>query len=257
MIIYEPGGRAKEFALLAINHYTGCLHGCRYCYQNRMQIQFGRRDFFTRQVPKKDVLKKLLAEAPDHRGTDIRVLLCFSCDPYQPLNDELDLTRKVIEILKQFSIPFQVLTKGGMRAVRDFDLYTETDAFATTLTLLDATLSAEWEPNAAYPSERISAISRAKQAGINTWVSLEPVLGADYALDIIKATHNIVDLYKIGKLNYVKSDTDWRQFGIQAINLCQKLGKQYYIKDDLAKFLDGVWFNNTDTRKVKLKTGAK
>lgn len=252
-IIYEPGGRAKEYAWLAVNHYTGCLHGCEYCYQNRMQIQFGNRDFFTRQEPKKDVLKKLLKEAPAYQGTDKRILLCFSCDPYQPLNDKIDLTRKVIEILKQFSIPFQVLTKGGMRAVRDFDLYKETDAFATTLTLPDARLSAQWEPKAAYPAERINAIVRAKDEGIETWVSLEPVLGAEYALDHIRRTYKFVDLYKIGKLNYVKSDTDWRQFAIDAIGLCENYGKPYYIKDDLAKYLDGVSFNNTDTRKVKKK----
>jgi DNA repair photolyase len=31
-IIYEPGGRAREYAALAANLYSGCGHGCKYCY---------------------------------------------------------------------------------------------------------------------------------------------------------------------------------------------------------------------------------
>lgn len=31
-IIYEPKGRAREYANLAANLYSGCIHGCVYCY---------------------------------------------------------------------------------------------------------------------------------------------------------------------------------------------------------------------------------
>ena len=31
-IIYEPRGKAREYSELAANLYTGCSHGCRYCY---------------------------------------------------------------------------------------------------------------------------------------------------------------------------------------------------------------------------------
>jgi hypothetical protein len=37
---------------------------------------------------------------------------------------------------------------------------------------------------------------------------------------------------------------------VQAIVLCERYGKHYYIKDDLAKHLEGVTFTNTDTRTV-------
>ena len=30
--IYEPKGRAREYGELALNLYSGCRHGCKYCY---------------------------------------------------------------------------------------------------------------------------------------------------------------------------------------------------------------------------------
>lgn len=250
-IIYRPSGRAAEYAHLAINHYVGCRHGCMYCY---VPATTRNNDFHTKQAPKKDVLYKLTRAAPNFAGTDERVLLCFACDPYQPLNDELNLTREVIKILKDNDIPFQVLTKGGMRAVSDFDLYGPNDAFAATLTFLDEAKSKRAEPNAALPESRIRSLSVAKQKGIRTWVSLEPVIDTKASLELIRITHSFVDHYKIGKLNHASGDLTFqalRRFGIKAIELCREFGVDYWIKADLAKYLDGIHFTNTDTRKVK------
>jgi len=197
---------------------------------------------------KPNLLQELQRDARKYAGTDKRVLLCFSCDPYQPLYKREMMTRSAIEILKSFDIPFQILTKGGLNATRDFDLYGSNDAFATTLTFLDQAKSKEVEPGAALPAERIEAIRQAHDRGIETWVSLEPVLDIEQSLEIIRLTHGFVDLYKIGKLNHEPSDIDWRDFGIRALDLCREYGKNHYIKRDLAAFLQGVSFENTDTR---------
>jgi len=247
-VIYEPQGRAQEFSLLAINHYVGCGHGCMYCY---VPIVTRNSSFATEQHPKDNILDRIRKEAPKHAGTDKRVLLCFSCDPYQPIDVDLEITRKVIEILKEYDIPFQILTKGGTRAIRDFDLYGPDDFFATTLTFLDLKKSKQNEPNAATPDDRILAITTARSKGIKTWVSLEPVIDGRQTLKIIQGTHNIVDHYKVGPLNYYDRHVNWREFGIAVISTFERLKKTYYIKAELAKYLEGVSFKNTDTRTIK------
>ena len=252
-VIYRPKGRAAEVSHLATNHYIGCGHGCMYCYVPAV-LRVPKIEFHVDVKPRKDVLYQLRREAPNFAGTNERVLLCFACDPYQPLNNELNLTRDVIEILKANDIPFQVLTKGGMRAVSDFDLYGPNDAFATTLTLLDIVKSQLIEPNAAIPENRIRAIAIANSKGIKTWVSLEPVIDPAVSLNLIHVTHSFVDHYKIGKMNHTTEDLPyqtWRSFGTQAIKLCREYGVNYYIKADLAKYLDGIPFCNVDTRKIK------
>lgn len=250
-VIYEPAGRAREYSLLACNLFTGCVHGCSYCYAPKT-LHITPEQFRANVRPKEGIIEKLRKDAEKFAGTDKRVLLCFTCDPYQPVELEQGITREALKILRHFDVPFQILTKGGMRAARDFDLYGPNDAFATTLTLFTKYSALEYEPGAAEPIlGRVVAIREAKKRGITTWVSLEPVIIPDDSLLAIEQYYKFVDLFKIGKLNYQKSDIDWRQFGIEAIKLCEKFGKAYYIKDDLAKYLEGVEFTNTDTRTIK------
>lgn len=251
-IIYRPKGRAQEYSHLAANLYTGCGHGCRYCWVPDFTFN---NDFFTKQEVRKDVIWQLKREAPNYAGTDERVLLCFTCDPYQPLDETEQITREAIKIFRANDVPFQILTKGGMRAARDFDLYSPHDIFGTTLTLLDENESRLHEPRAALPEDRIAAIKLAKEKDIETWVSLEPVIKPAISLEIIRKTHTFVDHYKIGKMNYCDklSVQTWRRFGIAAIKLCREFKVDYYIKNNLAKYLDGIHFHNTDKRKIKRK----
>jgi len=249
-VIYKPGGRALEYSLLAINHYKGCTHGCFYCFARKMMESFTGGDFY-KPVARAGLLDSLIDQAPSYAGIDERILLCFTCDPYQPLDDKEKLTRSVIKVLKKNDIPFQVLTKGGLRATRDFDLYQAGDAFATTLTFSNKYDSAANEPGAALPAERIEAIRIAHERKIETWVSLEPVVDIEQTLTLIRMTSEFVDLYKIGKLNHYRSEIDWREFGIKAIDLCHKLRKRYYVKNDLAESLKGVEYTSIDTRRVK------
>lgn len=222
-VIYEPKGRALEYSYLAANLYTGCQHGCHYCYARWMAKQYGRD--FENPTAKPNLLSKLERDARKYAGTDRRVLLCFSCDPYQPLDKTEKATRAALQILKAYNISFQVLTKAGLTATRDFDLYKTGDAFGTTLTFLDPGQSQEVEPGAALPADRIEAIRQAHSLGIETWVSLEPVLDIEQSLEFIRITHEFFDLFRIGKLNHRSSDIDWRDFGIRALNLCREYNK--------------------------------
>ncbi|HIJ70676.1 MAG TPA: hypothetical protein HPP87_04845 [Planctomycetes bacterium] len=259
-IIYEPRGRAAEYAHLAINHYKGCTHGCLYCYCPKIM----RDPAFHRHLEaKENVIKAVRKEAAFIAGTNRRVLLSFAGDPYNGLEPDFRLTEQILKILRAMDIPFQILTKGGLLAAADFGLYGPKDAFAATMTLLDAGLSKRIEPGAALPAERTAALKEAYIRDIKTWVSLEPVLDGEQALEIIRQTAPIVAHYKIGALNHAEllpegcdipaknySAADWRRFGAEAARLCERYGRTYWVKQSLAKFMDGISFYNTDTRTV-------
>lgn len=237
-VIYEPAGRAEEYSKLALNIYKGCNFGCEYCF-GPSTLRREKEDFHKNIELRKDFLRKLELDCIKLKDTKERVLLCFVTDPYNDTDLELKLTREVIRLFKVYNIPFHVLTKGGMRAARDFDLYKKGDAFASTLTFLDEKKSKLWEPKAAPPVDRLNALKLAHSKGIETWVSLEPVVDVNESLAIIKTTAPYVDLFKVGKLNYhpLAATIDWRKFGYEAIELLEKLGKAYYIKNDLRDLL--------------------
>jgi len=251
--IYEPKGRAQEYSHLAVNPYTGCPHGCTYCYVPRV-LHRTPEEFHGRVEPVKNILAIVGKQAARLAGTDHRVMLSFACDPYPGVDARLQLTRSVLKILVKNDVPFQILTKGGQLALRDFDLYRHgLDAFGVTLTTLDPEVAAEIEPGAAPPAERIEMLQAAHDRGIETWVSLEPVIDPVESYKILVETHCFVDLYKIGTLNHVKHDTtsqQWRDFGRRAINYCHATKTAYFIKQDLAGHLGEFQFGNTDNRTV-------
>jgi DNA repair photolyase len=188
-----------------------------------------------------DYLQHLIKDARKYQaaGKTGQVMISFTSDPYH-LGDTT-LTRQTIEVLKAHGLGICTLTKGGTRALRDIDLFRrDRDAFASTLTTLDPSVSKKWERNAALPADRIAAVKAFYEAGIYTWVSLEPTLDCDSSLEIVEATHQFVDLYKIGRANYLgeyTKNTDWESYTHRMTERCQKLGVRHYIKKDLQPFL--------------------
>jgi len=238
-IIYEPRGKAREYAPLACNVYRGCDHRCTYCFAP--SATYNSREKFNVPTLRKNYIPQLEKNARKlwEQNQRVRILLSFTCDPYQSFDVKHQFTRQTIKALHNRQLNVQILTKGGSRALRDIDLLTPLDAFASTLTWLDDEQSHAWEPGAALPSDRIYTLHRFYEAGIPTWVSLEPVLSPDTALQIIRETHTFVDLFKVGKLNYhpLAKTINWRGFGLAAIDLLESLNQPYYIKDDLRNFL--------------------
>jgi len=239
-IIYEPVGEAREYAPLAINTYKGCSHGCLYCYGKQRLSQEQKQLFASNANPKKHFIEKLQYKAKKMKGDEREILLSFLGDVYQPAETELRLTREAIKILIQNDLTFTILTKGGTRAIRDFDLLQDYDKarFGTTIIFLDQKLASEWEPGAPSIRNRIKAIQTAKERGIPTWVSLEPVINPEEALRVIEELHPIVDHWKVGKINHfpeIEKEVNWKRFKQEAEALLEEVKADFYIKNSLTK----------------------
>ena len=234
-IVYPPKGPAEEYAQLACNYYCFCTHGCRYCY--RLPFVSAQK-FHQAGAPKKGFIDRLRKDAAKLQGDEREIMLCFVGDPYQHCEMEIGLTRQAIQVLIENVLHFTVLTKGGTRAVRDYDLLENYGKarFGSTIVFLDQNDADYWEPNAAPIADRISAIEQAHNRGIPTWVSLEPVIDPAQALKIIQELHPIVDHWKVGKLNHnkqVEQQANWLQFRDDVTALLDDLDADYYLKNSL------------------------
>lgn len=238
---------AREYAPLALNLYSGCSHGCTYCYAPKC-LQRPPEVFHAQGHPRKDILKQVAKEAPAYSGTTDRILLSFTCDPYQPAEAEHQVTRQALRILTDAGASWQVLTKGGTLACRDFDLFEAGGGvFATSLVFTNDADRAEWEPNAASVEDRLGAIAQAHARGIPTWVSIEPVIDPEQALEIIRQHSGIVDAWKVGKLNHHAhaATVDWHDFTQRLYIALQSSHRPFLIKDSLHPYLPPGAVTNT------------
>ena len=237
MIIYEPRGAAAEYSPLAANLYRGCSHGCRYCYAPSC-LRMHRSDF-DRAVPRKNVLEELAKDAVSFAGDPRPVLLSFTSDPYQPIEEHKHLTRGAIALLARHNIKIRLLTKGAVLAMRDIDLFVRCGVeVGVTLCWGDDAKRLAWEPASSSISARIALLKEAKLRGLKTWVSVEPVIEPAEGIAAIRLAGPWADTIKIGKLNHhkdIEADVDWRAFRDEAQLLAESFGGSVYIKDDLRK----------------------
>ncbi len=237
-IIYEPKGKALEYSPLAANLYKGCSHGCKYCYAPKATFR-DRELFHSAEYikPRANILEQFENDCIKYAGDEREVLFSFTTDPYQHCEIDLNITRQALKIALEYDLFPVILTKGGIRATKDFDILIKfkNRKFGVSLTHDVDLVSLEWEPRAALPQDRINALIEAWTLGIETFVSFEPVIDPVAVLRLIDSTHEFVDFYKVGKLNYHthSKNIDWVSFRESVIVKLESLGKKYMIKKDL------------------------
>jgi DNA repair photolyase len=169
----------------SINPYRGCEHGCVYCFARPSHAYLGLSpglDFESRIFVKEDAPELLRAELskPSYRCQPIA--LGVNTDAYQPIERKLKLTRRILEVLREFRHPVTVITKSAL-VQRDIDLLADMakdhlTSAAVSLTTLDRSLARTMEPRAATPERRLETIAALAAAGIPTAVMAAPMIPA-------------------------------------------------------------------------------
>lgn len=251
MKIYEPSGRAREYSPLALNYFSGCDHGCKYCYVTPMLKRFNsnyNHDSVSCNLNLQELEKSILKlSKEDHEK---QVLLSFTSDPYN--GKENGETRQVLEVLLRNNIHTAILTKNPEKALKDVDMFLQFDHFkiGTTLVVADEKQREAWEPGTIHSNKRIDALKIFAEKGIKTFVSFEPVIYPDHTLILIEKVVSFIDHVKVGKLNNYKGldkNVDWGKFLFDAVYLLRKNNIKFYIKKDLALFNNGLYLSGNET----------
>lgn len=169
----------------SINPYRGCLHGCTYCYARPTHEYLGFSaglDFETKIVVKHDAPALLRRELAAKRWQPKVLAMSGVTDSYQPIERQLGLTRRCLEVLAEFRNPVCIVTKNAL-VLRDIDLLRElarhnAAMVAVSVTTLDPELCGVLEPRTSRPYRRLEAIAALAAAGIPTAVMVAPVIPA-------------------------------------------------------------------------------
>lgn len=168
---------------LSFNPYTGCDHRCIYCYVT----SFIPRAFECR--PKDDLIKRVERDLRRiERGRIIS--MSNSSDPYPPMEAELGLTRKCLELFAREGCRVLIITKSDL-VERDIDILSKMpDAVSMTITTLNEELSRRLEPGAPRPRKRMDAVRKLVASKVPMTIRFDPVipfLNDDQVEDIIEA----------------------------------------------------------------------
>jgi DNA repair photolyase len=159
-----------------MNLYRGCQHRCIYC-DSRSEC-YGI-DHFDSEVLIKVNAPGLLREELASKRVKGVIGLGSMNDPFMPLEREIDLTGRALAIIAEFGFPVHVITKSDL-VLKDLEtLRAISRVYATvsfTITTADDALAAQVEPRAPRPAARFAAMRALAEAGIQTGVTLMPVL---------------------------------------------------------------------------------
>jgi DNA repair photolyase len=206
---------------LTLNPYSGCDHGCLYCYASSYIPNF------TECRPKKDLLATLKREAAKLKGEVVSI--SNSSDPYPRIEAQLGWTRKCLELFTESDCRIQIITKSDI-VVRDDDLLTKVPStVALTITTDDENLAKILEPKAPSPSQRIRAAQDLLSKGIPVSVRIDPII----PLVNENPAKLIAELAAIG-IKHITSSTykpkpdNWRRLSEAMPNIAAKLKPLYF-----------------------------
>ncbi len=178
----------------SINPYRGCEHGCIYCFARPTHAWLGLSpglDFETKLVARPEAPDVLARELARKSYRPEVIAIGTNTDPYQPIEKDRRIMRRVLEVLRDHDHPVGIVTKGTL-IERDIDILSDMAAkglarVGITVTTLDPVLSRRMEPRVPSPARRIETIRRLAAAGIETRVMVSPVVPAltDHELESI------------------------------------------------------------------------
>ena len=210
---------------LTFNPYTGCDHGCVYCYASSYIPKF----FNCR--PKKSLLRRLEKEIRKLSGELIS--MSNSSDPYPNIEEENGLTRKCLEILSRHACKIQMITKSPL-VTRDIDILKKTSCMvALSITTDDDKISRRLEPRAPVSSERLKAVEALVNNRIPVAVRIDPIIPFlnDKPKELVESLASLGVSHITSSTYKVRRD-NWRRFSKAFPEVAKKLAPLYFEKGE-------------------------
>ena len=160
-----------------MNIYRGCQHGCIYCDARSTCYQM---DHAFEDIAVKMNAPQLLEQELLHKRKRCMIGTGSMSDPYIPLEKELGLTRKCLELILQYGYGLAIQTKSDL-ILRDLDLLRQINrntkcVVQMTMTTYDEELCKILEPGVCTTKRRFEVLDILRQEGIPTICWMTPIL---------------------------------------------------------------------------------
>ena len=180
----------------SLNPYQGCEHGCSYCYARPTHEYWGFSagiDFERKIMVKKNAPELLEKFFRKRNYIPKTIMLSGNTDCYQPIERELKITRKILEVCLAYRHPVSILSKNAL-VLRDLDLFIKMNelnliSVALSIPTMNEDLRRKMEPRTSSAIKKLEALKILKENNIPTGAMIAPIipgLNSDETLKIIK-----------------------------------------------------------------------
>ena len=161
------------------NPYSGCSYGCTYCYaaffapDDKTQSEWG--DWVKAKTAATDAIGRMRTDLRDKT-----VYMSSVTDPYQPVERRLGLVRQALSLFADRGVRLVVQTRSPL-VVRDIDLFKQFEHLRINMTVTTDSRAVQqaFEPHCPTNSRRLAAVTRLTEAGLNTCITMTPLLPLD------------------------------------------------------------------------------
>ena len=180
----------------SLNPYQGCEHGCSYCYARPTHEYWGFSagiDFERKIMVKKNAPELLEKFFRKRNYIPKTIMLSGNTDCYQPIERELKITRKILEVCLAYRHPVSILSKNAL-VLRDLDLFIKMNelnliSVALSIPTMNEDLRRKMEPRTSSAIKKLEALKILKENNIPTRAMIAPIipgLNSDETLNTIK-----------------------------------------------------------------------
>ncbi|WP_336513936.1 PA0069 family radical SAM protein [Pollutibacter soli] len=185
----------------SMNPYSGCEHGCIYCYARNAHEYHGFSagiDFESKIIVRRNAPQLLHDFLMRPSWEPAPIMLSGNTDCYQPAEQTYRLTRQLLEVCLRFKQPVNIITKNA-GVLKDLDVISELArlklvSIVLTITSLDEKIRRVMEPRTTTAKQKFETMRQLAEAGIRVGVMIGPVIPGltDHEISSIleKASHN-------------------------------------------------------------------
>ena len=166
-----------------LNPYSGCFFGCTYCYAAFFSRDVEKRDTWGYWVGVKENAVALLERRKPGSLDGKLIYMSSVTDPYQPVERELKLTHRLLEVMAERSDkPKLVVQTRSPDVVNDCSLFRRIEENGgrvqvnMTATTDDEDIRRTFEPSCPANPVRLDAIAQVQAEGIDACVTMTPLL---------------------------------------------------------------------------------
>ncbi|MDW0120043.1 MAG: radical SAM protein [Nitrososphaeraceae archaeon] len=195
---------------MTINPYQGCHHRCGYCYATYKWSP----DFYDKIYGKINAPEILESELNKWKNISmLPVMISSATDAYQFAEAKFGITKRCIEVLQEFQIPFYVFTKSCL-IERDLNLFHNynTNCFVVwSITTIDEKVKRILEPGTPPTSRVFETIKKFIDSGIKCCVNIDPIIpfvtdSEEHILSIVDMCHQLGIRYISGSILRLRRD---------------------------------------------------